>query len=154
VSGPTAAVFDCNVLLQALASPGGPAGRCVQFALGGRVHLFVSPAVIRELADVASRPKVVAKLHLVRDRVDAFIESVGAAATLLADFPEPFQYARDPDDALYVNLALAAGARRIVSRDRDLLDLMVLNDDESGRFRERFPELQIVNPVGFLDELR
>ena len=53
-------VFDCNTLLQGLASPGGPAGRCVQLALDGKVSLFVSPAVVEELRDVASRPKVFA----------------------------------------------------------------------------------------------
>jgi predicted nucleic acid-binding protein len=58
-------VYDCNVLLQALAAPHGPSGRCVQLAIGGAVELFVSPEVLEELRDVSSRPRVVAKLRIV-----------------------------------------------------------------------------------------
>lgn len=143
-------VFDCNVLLQALASPGGPAGRCVQLVLDGRVLLFISPMVIEELRDVASRPKVVAKLRLAADRVDEFIDAIGAASTVLVDVPELFRYARDPDDAHYVNLALAADARCIVSRDSDLLDLVTTSVADAVDFRTQFPRLRIVDPVTFL----
>ena len=44
-----------------------------------------------------------------------------------------------------MNLALAAEAKCLVSRDRDLLDLM---HDES--FRRQYPDLQILEPVAFL----
>ena len=145
-------VFDCNVLLQGLASPGGPAGQCVQLALDGRVLLFISAGLITEFRDVTSRPKVVAKLRLVEARVEKFIESVAAAATLLADFVEPFRYERDPDDSLYVNLAVAADARCIVSRDSDLLDLMTATNAEAVDFRARFPGLRVVDPVTFLHD--
>ena len=57
----TRVVYDCNTFLQALASPQGPAGRCMQFAIDRKVNLFISPVVIAELRDVTSRPKVIAK---------------------------------------------------------------------------------------------
>jgi predicted nucleic acid-binding protein len=60
---------------------------------------------------------------------------------------------RDPDDAHYVNLALAADARLIVSRDRDLLDLMDSAKPEAAEFQSRFPALRILDPVGFLREI-
>ncbi len=146
-------VFDCNTLLQALGSPGGPAGRCVQLAIDGKVDLFVSPAVLEELREVASRPKVIAMLHLVTERVQEFFEAIEIAATVLTGFPEPFAYQRDLDDAHYVNLAIAANAKLIVSRDRDLLDLMDLTKPEAAEFQKRFPLLRILNPVAFLCEI-
>jgi putative PIN family toxin of toxin-antitoxin system len=147
-------VFDCNIFLQALASPDGPAGRCVQLAIEGKVSLFLSPAVLEELRDVASRPRVIAKLGLVADRVEQFLEAVEIAATVLTDFPETFAYRRDPDDAHYVNLAIAAGANLIVSRDRDLLGLMDPAKPESAKFRQRFPLLRIQEPVAFLRDIQ
>ena len=39
-----------------------------------------------------------------------------------------FSLSRDPDDAIYVNVALTAQSPFLVSRDKDLLDLM--KDDE------------------------
>jgi len=149
----TRVVFDCNTFLQSLAAPEGPAGRCVQFAIDRKVSLFVSPAVIAELQEVTSRPKVIAKLHLIPKRVDEFIDTVKIAATILDGFPESFVYQRDPDDAHYVNLALAADARLIVSRDKDLLDLMDSNKPEADEFQKRYPMLRILNPVAFLREI-
>ena len=130
----TRVVFDCNTFLQALASPNGPAGRCVQLAIDGKVELFLSPTVVEELHDVASRAKVIAKLHLSHDRTQEFIEVIDVTAMLLMGFLEPFVYQRDPDDAHYVNLAVAADAKLIVSRDKDLLDLMDSTKPEAADF--------------------
>lgn len=44
---------------------------------------------------------------------------------------------------------MAANATFLVSRDKDLLDLM--NDPD---FRGRFPDLSILDPVAFLQEIR
>lgn len=118
--GATRVVFDCNVFLQGLAAPEGPARRCVQLAIEGKVSLFISTSVLDELREVTSRPKVIAKLHLMAERVEEFLEAIQIAATLLDGFAETFEYSRDPDDAHYINLALAANARLIVSRDKDL----------------------------------
>ncbi|HEY8746916.1 MAG TPA: putative toxin-antitoxin system toxin component, PIN family [Tepidisphaeraceae bacterium] len=146
-------VFDCNTFLQALGSPNGPAGQCVQLAIDGRINLFVSPSVLEELRDVTGRPKVIEKLHLVAARVEGLFEAIEIAATLLDGFPEVFTYPRDPDDAHYINLALAADAKLIVSRDKDLLDLMDSTKPEAVEFQKRFPSLRILDPVGFLHEV-
>ncbi|MCL2646362.1 MAG: putative toxin-antitoxin system toxin component, PIN family [Phycisphaerales bacterium] len=147
-------VFDCNTLLQALASPDGAAGACVQMAFDRRVELFVSPTVIAELRDVAARPVVARKLRLKGDRVAAFIEAIESSAIVLEGFAELFVYERDPDDAHYVNLALAADATLIVTRDADLLDLMNASQDEGKEFQTRFPTLKIVTPPAFLAVIR
>jgi putative PIN family toxin of toxin-antitoxin system len=149
----TRVVFDCNTLLQGLASPGGPAGRCVQLALDGEISLYVSPVVIEELRDVARRPKVIARLRLEAQRVLDFCEAIEIAATVLVGVPEVFSYQRDPDDAHYVNLALAADAKLIVSRDMDLRDLMDATKPEAAEFQRRFPLLRILDPVAFLHEM-
>lgn len=149
----TRVVFDCNTFLQALSSPHGPAGQCVRLAMAGELHLFISPRVLDELVNVASRPRVAARLRITSDRLHDFIQVVESAATALVGFPEPFVYQRDPDDAHYVNLALAADARLIVSRDRDLLDLMDPAKPDAPQFLARFPLLRILDPVTFLREI-
>jgi uncharacterized protein len=146
-------VFDCNIFLQALASPDGPAGRCVQLAFDRKVDLFISPAVLEEVREVSARPKVIAKLRLISDRVQEYMEALEMAATVLTGFAETFSYQRDPDDAHYVNLAAAAGAEVIVSRDTDLLDLMDAARPEAAAFQARFPLLRILDPVAFLGEV-
>lgn len=149
----TRAVFDCNILLQALGAPDGPAGRCVQLVFNGNVQLFISPTVIEELIDVASRPKVVRKFQITPDRLQLFVQTLHVAATAVTTINPVFEYNRDPDDAHYINLALAANARLIVSRDNDLLDLMSADLPEAQDFRSRFPTLQVLTPVQFLQQL-
>lgn len=66
--------------------------------------------------------------------------------------PKRFELPRDPDDEPYINLAIEAGARFLVTRDRDLLDLMRYT--EEGRdFQSRFQQLEILDPVAFLKEI-
>ena len=50
-------------------------------------------------------------------------------------------------------LAVAADAKLIVSRDKDLLDLMDSAKPEAADFQARFPLLRILDPVLFLREI-
>ena len=60
---------------------------------------------------------------------------------------------RDPDDEPYLNLALEADAQFLVTRDRDLLDLMRSDTKEGRDSQSRFPDLKIVDPVMFMKEI-
>lgn len=65
------------------------------------------------------------------------------------DPPSRFSLQRDPKDEPYVNLAIETSAQFIVSRDKDLLDLM-----QDGRFRAAYPSIAILAPTAFLDHVR
>jgi putative PIN family toxin of toxin-antitoxin system len=143
------AVFDCMVYLQAVANESSPAFACFRLVDEGRVTLCVSAEVLAEARDVLTRPALQVKFpRLTPERVEAFLQQVEAKAVRIAEVSQAFSYPRDPDDEPYLNLAIAAGARHLVSRDKDLLDLM--NDTD---FRSRFPDLTILDPVAFLHEL-
>src|SRR2546426_6093271 len=141
------AVFDCVVLLQAAARANSPAGICLAMVETGAVHLCLSPQVLAELQDVLHRPKIRKFKTLADERVDAFLTALKAKAITLDKVPAVFTYPRDPDDEPYVNLAVAAGANYLVSRDNDLLDLMRQDLPEARDFRQRFPDLKILNPI-------
>lgn len=149
------AVFDCNIYLQALVNPQGAAGRCKQLLDDGKIEVFVSAAVLSEVAEVLTRP-VVQRLApaLTRAAVQAFIDSIRHQAIFLVNVPEDFHYARDPKDEPYINLAVVAGAAYLVSRDNDLLDLMTAKNAAAQSFRMRFPLLKILNAPAFLQALR
>jgi len=144
-------VFDCNTL-QALGSPNGPAGLCIQLAVEGQIILIVSPVILAELKEVLERPSVIRQFKLRAKRADEYLETLQRIGWSLQGFPEPFIYARDPDDAHFINLALAANAKLIVSRDKDLLDLMDSSKPDGQKFHKQFPGLRILDPVSFLKE--
>lgn len=98
---------------------------------------------IRELPQ-----KLSAKLGVKPERVARFLIDLAKYTEPVATIPAQFSYERDPDDAHYVNLAIATRATFLVARDKDLQDLMRIED-----FRRRFPDLHIVTPPEFLREV-
>ncbi len=142
-------VFDCMILLQAAANPLGEAGRCYLAVEMGLVQLTVSQATRYEAHDVLSRGLIRLKLpNLTAERVAEFMDSVDYYALQIVAVPLTFRIPRDPKDEKYLNLAIAAGAQYLVSRDNDLLDLM-----QDSRFRTNYPNLEILGPAEFLDRV-
>ena len=64
--------------------------------------------------------------------------------------PHVFDYPRARQDEPYIDLAAAANANYLVSRDKDLLALATDRSILAKQFRQRFPKLRVVNPVDFL----
>jgi putative PIN family toxin of toxin-antitoxin system len=143
------AVFDCMIFLQAVANESSPAYACFRLVEEGKVTLFVSAEVLAEVKEVLTRTKLQARFpHLTPERVELFLEKVRATATLIDEVQKSFTYNRDPDDEPYINLAIAARATHLVSRDKGLLDLA--NDPDFGRL---CPWLTVLDPVAFLQEV-
>jgi len=144
-------VFDCNVLLQAAAREKSVAAKCLNLAESGLIQLFVSKEVLAEVEDVLNRPEIRAHFPDLSDEiVGAFLKRLQKLSVLVRLVPKKFSYPRDEDDEPYINLAVAAGANFIISRDRDLLDLMTGYNNECKEFRQRFRSLKVVEPIEFL----
>lgn len=141
------------IFVQAVLRPHGAHGT-IEVARAGRVTLCVSPDVLAEVRDVLTRPKLLAKAPaLTVAAVDVFLRDVGTFATLVRDVPPAYTLERDPKDSKYIDLALAAGAKWLVTWDADLLDLMNTARADGQNFRQRFPHLQILEPPAFLRAL-
>ena len=142
-------VFDCVAYLQAVAGPSGPASRLLRLLEARRFTIYVSDHVLAEIREVLERPKVRAKNPAVTDETTGeLLDRLARLATKVSEVPNLYSLPRDPDDEPYVNLALAAGADYLVTRDKDLLDLMYDPD-----FRASHPHLTILNPVALLQLL-
>ena len=144
-------VLDCNVLLQAIVRPDSVADQCLQLAESGAVQLVVSRATLAEITEVLERPLVRAQFpHLSDEIVGAFLIRLQKCSRLQHPVPVKFCYSRDPNDEPYINLAVAADAAYIVSRDRDLLDLMSGYSGDCKEFRQRFRPLKVIEPLELL----
>lgn len=143
------AVFDCMVFLQGAARPQGPARGCFRLVDEGAVILCVSPDILAEVRDVLTRPKTQQKFPLLSpEAVETFVQNAGSKAVVVSEVPRVFPLERDPKDEPYLNLALATGAQYLVSRDKDLLDLM-----KDAGFRQSYPGLTILDPAAFLQAI-
>lgn len=147
-------VFDCNVLLQAAARQTSVAANCLTLAEEGLVQLFVSNEVLLEIEDVLNRPEVRACFPNLSDEIaGAFLKRLRTFSDFVSNVPRTFRYSRDEDDEFYINLAVEVSADFIVSRDRDLLDLMTGYTDDCKEFRQRFRTLKVIEPVDLLKEI-
>jgi putative PIN family toxin of toxin-antitoxin system len=148
-------VFDCNVFLQAAARERSVAAKCLNLAESGFIRLVVSREVLTEVEDVLNRPEIRAYFPDLSDEiVGAFLKRVQKLSILVRPVPKKFSYPRDEDDEPYINLAVEVGADFIISRDKDLLDLMTGHTDECKEFRQRFRPLRVVEPEEFLKIVR
>lgn len=148
-------VFDCNILLQAVARKTGPAAACLRLAEEGFVQLHLSEEILTELSGVLQRPAIRSRYPELTDEiVKDFLKALRSTAEITTEVPKRFSYPRDIDDEPYLNLAIETEANYLVSRDKDLLDLMTGYHDECKEFRQKFRSLTVIEPIEFLKELR
>ena len=148
-------VFDCNVLLLAAARQKSVAASCLDLAEKGLVQLIVSKDVLMEIEDVLNRPEVRTYFPELSDEtVGAFVKRLLNLSDFVSSVPRTFRYSRDEDDETYISLAIVAAADFIVSRDRDLLDLMTGYTDECKEFRQRFRTLRVLEPADLLRQVK
>jgi predicted nucleic acid-binding protein len=110
--------------------------------------------MVDELARTLRKPRLRRKNPWLTDDIgDAYLNRIREVAIAWSEAPSVFRYPRDGDDEPYINLAIAAEAEYLVSRDRDLLDLMDESTPEGADFRARFPNIKIIEPVALLRAL-
>lgn len=114
----------------------------------------MSAAILSEFVAVANRPHLVQKFRLSPARVSAFVAELHAISTQIEDVPALFAHPRDAKDSAYVDLAIAANAHVITSRDRHLLALRDPSDPAGALFLAKFGHIEVMTPVELLERLR
>jgi putative PIN family toxin of toxin-antitoxin system len=148
-------VFDCNVFLQAAVSRTGPAFACLELAEAGVFILVVSGEILVEVREVLIRPDVQKKFPgLTSAVVTRFLLRLTQLSEHVSPVPATIKFDRDPKDEPYLNLAKAARASHLVTRDRDMLDIMTDTAADGPSLREALPGLQILDPAAFLRKMR
>lgn len=152
---PIRAVYDCNVLLQAVLSGDGPAFRCLSLVEENRVALVVSEPILAEARDVLLRPRILRKNpHVTPERVNQFLEFLVRKATFIEDVPHVVPFPRDPKDEPYLDLAVGSNAQYLITRDsKHLLTFAREETPEALTFRSRYPMFRIIDPPTFLHEM-
>jgi uncharacterized protein len=149
------AVFDCMIFLQGAARRESAAGACLLLAEWAAIELCVSGEIMGEVRDVLARPRVRRKFPALTDQiVGRFLAAIEDRAAFISEVPRVFQFGRDAKDEPYINLAIAARADYLVSRDNDILGLADASSPDGERLRLQAPQLQILDPAAFLAEIR
>ena len=145
-------VFDCSVFTRALINPHGPAGACLTAAQKGEVHLVVSDHVLTEILELPD--KLPPKRGVTRRHAETLVADLAKYAEPVDAIPSVFDMPEDPDDAAYVDLAVATNATRLLSNDKHLLRLMAPSTDGGRRLARVYPVLVIETPEVFAQKRR
>lgn len=109
-----------------------------------------------EIQDVLSRPELLLKFPLLTSAAsEMLLRTARQKSVLLADLPHAFTLPRDPDDEIYLDLAIAGDAQFLVTWNEKHLSYLMKRDTPEGEaFCRCFPNLSIVDPPSFLNALR
>ena len=117
-------VIDTNVVISAVFFGGVPR-RIVEEAMAGRVQVCATAAIVEEYNEVVAEMIERKQGRLRRDMLAPFI-----ARLKLVEPVSSVAVCRDPDDDKFISCAVDAGAKYIVSGDKDLLVLGKYKDIE------------------------
>ena len=103
-------VLDTNVLVSGLITPFGPAGDIVRLLAAGVIRACYDARILAEYREVLSRPA----FGITAERMEALIDQVRADGVLVTARPLAARLP-DPDDEMFLAVALAAGATCLVT---------------------------------------
>ena len=116
------------------------------------MRLFVSEYVVREIGELDG--KIPAKYGVTQAQVNDLADQVSLFGVFVSEVPSVYRHPHDPDDSHYIDLAVATNSKLIVSRDRHLLNLMDRKRSDAIQFKRQFPQISIITPDVFAEQLR
>lgn len=120
-------VIDTNIWVSALLNPFGFPARLRKYFENGTFRTVISEPMIRELAEVLSRPRVKNKYSIADSDIEELlilIEERSDHVLLSGDV----EVCRDKDDNFVIETAIKGGAGYLVTRDDDIkFDIAVLS---------------------------
>ena len=111
-------VLDTNVVLSGLLWRGAPHDLLVTIGQRSSIHLYSSPALLEELADVLARPSATKRLALIDRSAHDVLADYVEAVELVEMANVPRVVGGDIDDDQVIAAAVAARADLLVSGDR------------------------------------
>ena len=115
-------VFDTNVLVAATLSPFGASFQLLALLPERRFELLVSVPVMLEYEEVLKREDMRAQSHLTLEEVDVLLDMRAAVGTPCTPFFQWRPQLPDPDDEMFLELAVNGRAHAIVTvNTRDFL---------------------------------
>ena len=114
-------VLDTNVVVTAILWGGTPR-KLFDLADTGRITLFTSIDLLRELTGILSRDKFAEKIEASGQSIDQIVDGYAAYTEIVRPVTTP-RIAPDPDDDVVLGTALAANAEMIITGDRPFLSV-------------------------------
>jgi uncharacterized protein len=127
-------VIDVNVFISAFGWGGTPF-KVIELLEKGEIRNCISEEILNELCRAVNYPKL-AFPHELQTNIIEFIVVYSDIFVI----KKHIEVALDPDDNKFIECAIAAGAKYIITGDKDLLSM------------KQYKSIKIVTPVAFLQK--
>lgn len=112
-------VADTNVIVRGIRSRNGASHRVLRAMVSGELEFALSPAVVLEYEDVLTRPGMLGdEPWLSHAEIGVVLDALCARCVPSLPWFRFRPFLDDPKDEIFIECALAAGARVIVTDDR------------------------------------
>lgn len=131
-------VFDTNTIISALLFPRGQLSWIRRHWPSNQVTPFLSNETATEIIRVLSY----AKFQLDKHEVEALLSDFLPFAETVSTVPvSKISKCRDPDDQIFIDLAVCGQAAILVTGDKDLLDMDIdIVIETPAQYKKRWPE--------------
>ncbi len=117
-------VLDTNVVLDWLVFGDGHMRRPQAWLREGRARWLHTAAMLEELCDVVSREQLLLRARAEAGALTRIVRDASLAHGILMPEPAPCPWrCSDPDDQMFIDLAVQASAQCLLTRDKALLAL-------------------------------
>jgi uncharacterized protein len=131
-------VLDTNVIISGLLNPSSAPARILNLIQSQQIQAVMSPQTQAELARVLRYPKIQKVLELTAEEANQLAGQITYNCQLIQPTISVSAVTEDEADNRYLEVAVAAEARYLVTGDQHLLKL------------ERYQGIEIVSPATFL----
>ncbi|MGA2585356.1 MAG: putative toxin-antitoxin system toxin component, PIN family [Tepidisphaeraceae bacterium] len=144
-------VIDTNTLLRGLVSASSAAAR-IRRAAEQRVFIpLLSKPVLDEYRAVLLDEAIAKRFpEITPELVEVTIRRLRFIGDYSRQPNTRFRYERDESDQRFLELAIGLKATHILSSDKDLLSLPQSQTDAGRRFRQRLPDVEVMEAGDFL----
>lgn len=132
------AVLDTNILIAGSLSHKGSASSLIERWIEGDFQLVISPAILAEYYDVATRERIKRHFGPTKEKIKKFLNLLTQASLMTQDLYTVERLTTDPSDNKFLACALEGRADYVVSLDHHLLEI------------KHFHQIQIINLKDFL----
>ncbi len=140
-------IYDTMLFFQWAALPADRQHATIRAVYEGSVRLCISKELLDEVRDVLSRPELMrCSPNLTPDRLQQVLSLILERAEWVADVPSVFSWQQHSDDDHIFNLAIASGAKYLVTWESRILKLATKTNDDAQRLRMHAPQLEIITP--------
>jgi hypothetical protein len=134
-------VVDTNIVVSAYLVPGGKPDKIISLARAGKIDIFLSPQIFKEIERILLSPKL-RKIHKTTpEETSRFIEAFKEVIIITPGILEVDVVSDDPDDNKILACAIEGRVDYVVSGDHHLTNL------------QSFKGIPIINPDMFLKKL-